>query len=108
MKAKRRVISNFEACSVAVITAFALTSAPLAGAQTPAPANTAPAAMAPKPVSTAEMDSAFARADKNKDGKLSKEESDMLPSLAQKFDQADADGDRFLSRAEYEKAVKSY
>ena len=106
MKAKRQLVRNFEACSVALITAVAFGAAPAVRAQTAAPGYNAPGAMAPKPVSTAETDASFARADKNKDGKLSKEEADTLPALAQKFDQADADGDKFLSRAEFEKAVK--
>lgn len=106
MKAKRRVIPNFEACSVALITAFAFSSAPMARAQTTAPAYGSPATAAAKPMSASEADASFARADRNKDGKLSKEEADTLPALAQKFDMADADGDKFVSRAEFEKAVK--
>jgi EF hand len=103
MKAKRQVVRNFEACSVALITAFAFSSAPVARAQTAAPAYGSTAA---KPVSASEADASFARADRNKDGKLSKEEADALPVLAQKFDMADADGDKFVSRAEFEKAVR--
>lgn len=106
MKAKRQVVRNFEACSVALITAVAFSSAPLARAQTAAPAYGSAPTTAAKPVSASEADASFARADRNKDGKLSKDEADALPMLAQKFDMADADGDKFVSRAEFEKAVR--
>lgn len=99
---QRRVMSNFEACSVALIAALTIGTAPLARAQ-----GTAPAAPAAQGSSTdAGSAAAFARADTNRDGKLSREEAQALPAVAQRFEKADADADGQLSRAEFEQAVK--
>jgi Ca2+-binding EF-hand superfamily protein len=49
---------------------------------------------------------AFERADKNGDGKLSKEEAENLPAIAQRFEQIDADKDGSISKAEYLEALK--
>jgi Ca2+-binding EF-hand superfamily protein len=53
-----------------------------------------------------EMMAAFTKADANKDGKLDKMESEGVPGLAARFEQIDADGDKFVSKAEFEKATK--
>jgi len=98
----RRVIANFETCSVALITAFVIGTAPFARAQGSAPA--APSTQGNS--GDAGSAAAFARADKNKDGKLSREEAQALQAVAQRFDQIDADGDGAISRAEFDKAVK--
>ncbi|PKO41634.1 MAG: hypothetical protein CVU30_13210 [Betaproteobacteria bacterium HGW-Betaproteobacteria-3] len=101
----RRVIANFETCSVALITAFVIGTAPFARAQGTTPA--APSTPSTQSSSSdAESSAAFARADKNKDGKLSPEEAQTLPAVAQRFEQIDTDGDKFISRAEFDKAVK--
>jgi Ca2+-binding EF-hand superfamily protein len=49
----------------------------------------------------AAMEAAFAKADTNADGKLSKEEAAMYPAIAAKFDELDKNKDGFLSLAEF-------
>lgn len=126
MKAKRRYLSNFETRSVMLMAACAFGATGAAYAQTPdasaqraptqviaqatAPAApAAPAAATPAPkaaMADKDIAAAFVKADKNKDGKLSREECDALPAVAQRFEQIDADGDKFLSRDEFDKAMK--
>jgi EF hand len=89
--------SKFNAMSMAIIAVAAFQIGPVA-AQTPAPA--APSA------DTARYMEAFARADKNADGKLSKEEAENLPAIAQRFEQIDTDKDGSISKAEYLEALK--
>jgi Ca2+-binding EF-hand superfamily protein len=103
MSAKKRnrfLLPNFEACSVALIAACAIGAA--AHAQSPA-ASTASTASNGR---SRAGDSAFARADRNKDGKLSREEARLLPAIFERFDQIDVDRDEFLSRAEFDEALK--
>jgi hypothetical protein len=95
---------------LAATAAFAQSTAPAApGTEKPA-AGTAPAAASPggaeKPMSSKEIDAAFTKADTNKDGKLDKMEAEGIPGLAARFDQVDADGDKFVSKAELAKAMK--
>ena len=52
-----------------------------------------------------DIDAAFNRADKNQDGKLSRQEIEHFPALAARFDQMDTDGDQFLSRDEFHRAA---
>lgn len=94
--------TKFNAISIAIISAAALQFNP-AFAQMTAPA-TKPAAAAD--ADTAKATEAFDRADKNKDGKLSKEEAESLPAVAQRFEAIDADKDGLISKAEYMDAVK--
>jgi hypothetical protein len=97
---KRRMIdgSRFNAMSVAIISAAAFSVAP-AIAQMQAPAK-------PAPAMSAKVEEAFKRADKNADGKLSKEEAAAMPAIAEAFDKADADKDGFLSKAEFADVAK--
>jgi hypothetical protein len=60
---------------------------------------TAPAKSAPE--ISARAQEAFTRADKNADGKLSKEEAAAMPVIAESFDKADVDKDGFLSKQEF-------
>jgi len=82
------------------LTHSALVAALLAGfafgaaAQTKAPADT------PAKSQTA-AESAFASADTNNDGKLSKEEAARLPAVAAKFDQLDKDKKGYLTLEEF-------
>jgi hypothetical protein len=49
---------------------------------------------------------AFTKSDANKDGKLSKEEAAGVPGLVAKFEIIDTDGDKFVSKAEFDKAIQ--
>lgn len=51
------------------------------------------------------IDAAFDRADANGDGKLSREEAQRLPAVAERFDEIDSNGDRLLSREEFQRGV---
>ena len=92
--------------------AIALLSTSAVWAQSTAPAmgGAAPSAPAPaaadKPMSAKDMSAAFTKADANKDGKLDKMEAEGVPGLAAKFEQVDADGDKMVSKAEFEKTMK--
>jgi Ca2+-binding EF-hand superfamily protein len=88
---------HFNILSIAIISSAALQMNP-ALAQMGAPAK--PAAM------SAKLQEAFARADKNADGKLSKEEAAAMPAIAEMFDKADVDKDSFLSKAEFAEVAK--
>jgi hypothetical protein len=98
---------KFNAMSMAIIavaalhinTATAQMTAPSSPAPTQSPSNSASP-------DTARYLEAFARADKNNDGKLSKEEAENLPAIAQRFEQIDVDKDGAISKAEYLEALK--
>jgi EF hand len=100
----------FNASSLAIIALSSLCMH-AARAQTN-PGTAAPSAS--KPAVTAEggnMETvrymeAFERADKNGDGKLSKEEAENMPAIAQRFEQIDTDKDGNISKAEYLEALK--
>jgi Ca2+-binding EF-hand superfamily protein len=97
-KAEKSFIErHFNTFSVAIVTVAALHMNP-AMAQMSAPAK--PAEM------SAKLQEAFARADKNADGKLSKEEAAVMPAIAEAFDKADVDKDGFLSKAEFADVAK--
>ncbi|MGA8514176.1 MAG: EF-hand domain-containing protein [Burkholderiaceae bacterium] len=49
---------------------------------------------------------AFERSDKDGDGKLSREEAENLPAIAQRFEQIDVDRDGSISKSEYLEALK--
>jgi Ca2+-binding EF-hand superfamily protein len=95
---KSFVQRHFNTCSVAIITLAALHMSP-ALAQMSAPAK-------PAPEMSAKVQEAFARADTNRDGKLSKEEAAVMPAIAELFDKADVDKDGFLSKAEFAEVAK--
>ena len=99
LKAQRKFVAkHFNALSIGIVTTAALHMSP-AWAQM-----TAPAAKAPE--MSAKAQEAFARADKNADGKLSKEEAAVMPAVAEGFDKADVDKDNFLSKAEFAELAK--
>lgn len=96
-------LTSFEARSLLLIASVTLGVAGNAYAQsTAAPATAAPATAA----ADAEVTAAFTKADKNRDGKLSKEEAATLPAVAANFERADADKDGMISAAEFGKAMK--
>ncbi|HWI10534.1 MAG TPA: EF-hand domain-containing protein [Burkholderiaceae bacterium] len=74
--------------------AAALAALCLACAALPAPAELSA-------VEREAIEAAFARADTNGDGKLSREEAQRLPEIAARFDELDRDHDGFLSFAEF-------
>lgn len=110
IKRKKHFIPNFEASSVVLVAALALGAL---GAVTASHAQTSPPAASPAPAaaggaaktSAKDLDAAFARADVNKDGKLDKKEAEVMPAIAERFGQLDADSDGALSREEFGKAA---
>ena len=121
MTSKFHFIPNFELRSVALLATLtvgaALTGAqaqtPGSGAVKPPPAKSAPATRDASPQAPQatpagqETDAAFARADANRDGKLSRQEAVRFPAVEQRFEQIDTNKDQFVSREEFEAAVKS-
>jgi EF hand len=101
---KSHFIPNFELRSVVLMSALVLGGVSAAQAQSTAP----PMAAGPQANATAkELDAAFAKADTNKDGKLDKKEAQTMPSVADRFEQLDVNGDGFISREEFNKAAGS-
>lgn len=68
--------------------------------------STAPAAQGTPAMSAKDLMEAFTKSDLNKDGKLSKIEAEGVPGLVSKFEAIDTDGDKFVSKAEFEKAIQ--
>lgn len=98
MTQRQTRITAFETRSLMLIASVTLGVAGSAYAQSTA----APAA----PASDAEVTAAFVKADKNGDGKLTREEAAALPAVAVSFDRIDADKDGTVSSAEFAKAMK--
>ena len=99
MTVKRKtLIANFETRSVLLIAGWTLGAASAAMAQNMPARSAAP--------SDAEIGASFKQADKNGDGKLSREEAAALPALAENFTKADANADGSLSAEEFTKAMK--
>jgi hypothetical protein len=83
----------------AALTAALASAALAAGAQTAATPATQPAPGAA--MDRATVESAFTKADVNKDGKVTKDEVAKLPALAAKFVELDKDKDGALSMDEF-------
>ena len=81
------------------------------GSDPPAAAASAASASAATPQAPApryaagELQQAFNFMDANRDGKVSRQEAAGFRGVARHFDQADADKDGFLSRAEFDAAM---
>jgi hypothetical protein len=71
-------------------------------------AQSAPAPAIPaNRVTTQDLEAAFQRADNNRDGKLSRQEAERFPAVAQRFEQIDTDRDSFISLDEFSRAANS-
>ena len=114
MKSKRRYLANFEARSVVLVAACVLGGSAAVHAQ-PSPRTSSGSTtgtgsggmtLPRSAADAAAADAAFQRADINHDGKLSRAEAQALPALAERFDAIDTDGDGFLSRPEFDKAIQ--
>lgn len=105
--------SWFELCSVLFLATVAVAAsaqtqnqtrpgraATNATVQAPAAAGTHPGLRSPS------LEAAFRRADSNSDGRLSRQETEHFPMLAERFDQIDRDRDRHLSRQEFQRAAR--
>ena len=113
-------IPNFEIRSMLVIATFAM-GAVAAHAQTAATtlstnpdkpqvavvdrSDSATKSVAQNRASKSQRDAAFNRADRNGDGKLSREEAEHFPLLVERFDLIDGNHDSFLSHDEFERAA---
>ena len=64
-------------------------------------ASALPAAAELSAVDREAIEAAFARADSNADGKLSRDEAQRFPEIAARFDELDKDRDGFLSLIEF-------
>lgn len=80
-------------------------TAPAGSAQPHGPLTTAANESPPGKTPARQADAAFARADSNHDGKLSRGEAERLPAISLRFDQVDGNKDQFLSREEFEQAL---
>lgn len=113
MTSKKLDFQTFAAKTIrsgAATTAVALTvllTTAATWAQSTAPAmEGAAAAGASAPITSKELLAAFTKSDANKDGKLSKEEAAGVPGLVTKFEIIDVDGDKFVSKTEFDKAIQ--
>jgi len=78
------------------------------GSDTPAAAASGSAAALPEAApryAAGELQQAFNFMDASRDGKVSRQEAASFRGVARHFDQADADKDDFLSRAEFDAAM---
>jgi EF hand len=99
-------ITKAGATTTAVALTVLLTTASSWAQTEMAPAEGAPAKTTSNPMTTKELLVAFTKSDTNKDGKLSKEEAAGVPGLVAKFEIIDTDGDKFISKAEFDKAIQ--
>jgi hypothetical protein len=91
---------TFKSLTLIAGSTLALLATSAVWAQASAPAGT------DKPATSQEMMEAFTKADANKDEKLDKVEAAGVPGLVASFEKVDADADKFVSKAELEKALK--
>ena len=116
---KKHFIPNFEATSVLLVAALAVSvlgaasgaraqtpvqpTAPSASPISPASPLTPPAAATDADQAAKSVDAAFTRLDVNKDDRLDKKEAEVMPVIAERFNQLDTNADGFLSREEFSK-----
>ena len=118
-KRSKHFIPNFEMHSLLLFAALAMAAATAAQAQTaadvPAKPNSSSVQIAastagtipPNKASSKDLEAAFKRADTNRDGKLSRQETEHFPALAHRFEQVDTDQNGVLSRDEFNQAAGS-
>ena len=98
-----KVIKSGSATTAVALTILLTTASVWAQSTAPAMEGSPPASA---PMSAKDLMAAFTKSDLNKDGKLSKTEAEGVPGLAAKFEAIDTDGDKFISKAEFEKAIQ--
>lgn len=105
MPTSRRQLHAFDVRSVLLFASLTLggTAAVMAQDQGTPPANNASATTTITTTATLAITptAVFKRADRNRDGQLSREEAEHLPSVAAQFDQWDRDGNGQLSLQEF-------
>lgn len=102
MRVQKHSIPNFEMRSVLLLALLTVGTAAAVRAQT------APGAAIPSNRATSQdLEAAFKRADLNQDGKLSRQEAERFPAVAQRFEQIDSNRDTFLSLEEFSQAAGS-
>ncbi|EXU81490.1 hypothetical protein AX13_06745 [Comamonas aquatica DA1877] len=105
MPTSRRQLHAFDVRSVLLFASLTLggTAAVMAQNQGTPPAKTASTTATTTPTATLAITptAVFKRADRNRDGQLSREEAEHLPSVAAQFDQWDRDGNGQLSLQEF-------
>ena len=114
MRLKRRLLPNFETCSVALFATLALgghiqARAQIATLATP-PSQTTPApnggAVPPNRWTRENLTQAFKRVDTDRDGQLSRQEASLFAGLSSHFDRVDTNKDGSISSAEFDEALK--
>ncbi|MDO8388471.1 MAG: EF-hand domain-containing protein [Polaromonas sp.] len=102
MRLQKHSIPNFEMRSVLLLALLTLGSATAARAQA-TPGASIPANRA----TPQDLEAAFQRADLNRDGKLTRQEAERFPAVAQRFEQIDSNRDSFISLDEFSRAANS-
>jgi len=114
MRLKRRLLPNFETCSVALFATLALgghlqARAQIAAYSTPA-SQQSPApnggAIPPNRWTRENLTQAFKRVDTDSDGRLSRQEASLFAGLSSHFDRVDTNKDGSISSAEFDEALK--
>ncbi len=98
-----KAIKSGSATTAVALTILLTTASVWAQSTAPAMEGT-PAATAP--MSAKDLMAAVTKSDANKDGKLTKTEAEGVPGLVSKFEAIDTDGDKMISKAEFEKAIQ--
>jgi EF hand len=107
LKTRNLIAKSTLASAATMLAILGTTASSWAQSTAPAMEGTAPAAAgATSPMTAKELMSAFTKSDANKDGKLSKDEAAGVPGLVTKFEAIDTDGDKFISKTEFEKAIQ--